>query len=138
MILIVDTDVIVAGLRSRTGASAEIIRRMLSGEVGVAATVGLILEYEAVATGIEHLTAAAMSERDVLNLIDALAARAHRIELNFRWRPQLRDPVDEMVLEAAVNAGALPIVTFNRRDFLPAAERFGIEVISPADVLRRL
>ncbi len=138
MILIIDTDVIVAGIRGRSGASAEVIRRVLSGQLVLAATVALILEYEAVATRPEHLAAAALGEREILNLIDSLAARAQPIELNYRWRPQLRDPDDEMVLEAAANGGGLPIVTFNRRDFRLAAARFGVELLLPGDILRRM
>ena len=57
------------------------------------------------------------------------------VEIRFLWRPQLQDPGDEMVLEAAINGHAEAIVTHNRRDFVPAAGRFGIEVLSPADAL---
>jgi predicted nucleic acid-binding protein len=56
----------------------------------------------------------------------------------FLWRPQLRDPADEHVLEAAVNGGAEAIVTFNRQHFQVAARRFAIEVLNPGEVLRRI
>ena len=54
------------------------------------------------------------------------------------WRPQLRDPADELVLDAAVNGQAAAIVTFNRRDFGIAPARFGIELLTPAEVIRRI
>jgi hypothetical protein len=60
-----------------------------------------------------------------------------RISSHFLWRPQLRDPNDEMVLDAAVNGGADCIATFNIADYLPAAARFGIAVERPGDILRR-
>jgi putative PIN family toxin of toxin-antitoxin system len=135
-VLVLDTDVLIAALRSRTGASAELVRRVLRGHVEIAATVAIILEYEAVATRVEHVEASGLTVGEGVNVIDALAARAKPVELSFRWRPQLRDPDDEMLLEAAVNAGAA-VVTFNRRDFLPAALMFGVELLLPVEALRR-
>jgi predicted nucleic acid-binding protein len=61
---------------------------------------------------------------------------AEPIAVHFRWRPQLHDPADEMVLEAAVNARARALVSFNRRHFLPAADRFGLPVMLPGELLR--
>ena len=86
----------------------------------------------------EHLVAAGLSQREVSVVIDALLASARPIVPNFRWRPQLRDANDEMVLEAAVNGGAKAIVTFNRRDFRPAAARFGVELLLPREALEIL
>lgn len=60
------------------------------------------------------------------------------VETHFMWRPQLRDPADELVLDAAINGRASAIVTFNRRDFGSIPARFGIEVVIPAQVLRRI
>jgi len=56
----------------------------------------------------------------------------------FLWRPQLHDPGDELVLDAAVNGRAQAIVTFNRRDFRPAADRFGLDILLPSEALRSL
>ena len=126
---ILDTDVIVAAIRSRTGASAQIVRKVLRGEVEIGLSVALVLEYEAVSTRAEHLAASTRSESEVLQLIDALAFRAKALESYFRWRPQLRDADDEMVLEAAVNAGASAIITFNRKDFGVAyGEAYGFKM----------
>ena len=49
--------------------------------------------------------------------IDAVIAMAEPVETHFLWRPQLRDPSDELMLKAAVNGQATAIVTFNGRDF---------------------
>lgn len=70
--------------------------------------------------------------------LDAVVALAKPVETHFLWRPQLRDPADEMVLEAAINGRADAIVTFNRRDFAPAAERFGLEILLPREALKRI
>lgn len=133
--MVLDTDVIVAAIRSTTGASAEIVRRTLRGELVVEASVAVVLEYEAVATRPEHLAAGGLSAAEALTVIDALAGAARPIEIHFRWRPQLRDADDEMVLEAAINAQDRRIVTFNKRDFAPAAQRFDVALATPAEFL---
>lgn len=138
MKVILDTDVLVAGLRSPTGASAELLRLARHGEIELAVTVPLVLEYEAVATRAEHLAAAKLGEPDVLAVIDVLVSVAQWVRIDYRWRPQTRDPADEMVLEAAINAGADAIVTFNRRDFGAAPVKFGIGCWLPRECLERL
>ncbi len=138
MFMILDTDVIIAAIRSSKGASAEIIRRVLRGEIRIELTVAMALEYEAVALREEHLIAGELSATEALNLIDNLAALATPVEIHFRWRPQLRDVNDEMLLEAAINAAEQTIVTFNARDFAGAAERFDVKVLSPREILERL
>jgi predicted nucleic acid-binding protein len=72
-----------------------------------------------------------------MTVIDALAALATPIEIHFRWRPQLRDTDDEMILEAAINAHDRTIVTFNTRDFVGATERFGVSLVSPREILEK-
>jgi putative PIN family toxin of toxin-antitoxin system len=135
--MVLDTDVIIAALRSTKGASAEIIRHVLRGKMRIELTVAMALEYEAVAMRTEHLIAGDLTATEALNLIDSLIALAKPVEIHFRWRPQLRDVDDEMVLEAAINADDRTIVTFNARDF-SGAERFDVKVLSPRDILERL
>jgi putative PIN family toxin of toxin-antitoxin system len=135
--IVIDTDVIVASIRSRTGGSVELVRQILQGERVIALSVAMVLEYEAVATRTEHLIAGGISAGDALRVIEALVSLAVPIESHFRWRPQLHDPDDEMILETAVNGQAEAIITFNKRDFKPAAERFGIDLLLPSEILRR-
>ena len=98
----------------------------------------LMLEYEAVLTRPEHLEAAGISAADAEVLLDAIAAVVEPIRISYLWRPVLTDPGDDLVLETAVNGRANSLVTFNRRDFEPAAARFGVEVLAPADAVARL
>ena len=71
-------------------------------------------------------------------LTGTVIAMAEPVETHFLWRPQLRDPGDEIGLEAAVNGRAHAIVTFNQRDYGDIPVRFGVELIAPADALRRI
>ena len=77
-----------------------------------------------------------MSEQKVEEFLAALASAAEAVEVNFRWRPQLKDPKDELVLEAAVNGPADALVTHNLRDFEPATRLFGLRVLLPRDALK--
>ena len=138
MRVVLDTDVIVAAIRSPGGASAAILRKARLGKVTLLVSVPLAMEYEAVCSEAEHRLAAQLTEREVQIFLDAVVAMAEQVETHFLWRPQLRDPGDEMVLEAAVNGRADLLVTFNVRDFGPVPSRFGIELLIPRDALERI
>lgn len=86
----------------------------------------------------DHRAAAGLFPGDVDAILSGLAFLAERVEVCFRWRPQLRDPGDEFVLDAAANGQADAIVTFNRRDYGDAPGRFGVAVLSPGEALRRM
>jgi predicted nucleic acid-binding protein len=101
-------------------------------------SVPLAVEYEATCSEAEHRIAAGLTEQEVEIFLDAVIAMAEPVKTHFLWRPQLRDPGDEMVLEAAVNGRADALVTFNVRDFGAAPSRFGIEVMTPREVIRRI
>ena len=104
----------------------------------ICANVALMLEYEAVCTRLGNRAAAGLSEKEVGVFLDAIAALAEPVETHFLWRPQLRDPSDEMVLEAAVNGRAQAIVTFNARDFGNAPSKFGVNLLLPREALSNL
>jgi predicted nucleic acid-binding protein len=125
-------------MRSPAGASAELLRMARRSEVTLLANVALALEYEATCRLAEHRLAAEFTLDEVGVFVEAVLAMAEPVETHFMWRPQLRDPADEFVLEAAVNGQAAAIVTFNRRDFGAAPARFGIAVLSPAETIRRI
>ena len=133
-----DTDAIVAAMRSPTGASAAIVRKARQGKVALLASVPLAMEYEAVCARPEHQLAAGLSEQEVRIFIDAVIAIAEPVKIHYLWRPQLRDPSDEMVLETAVNGRANLLITFNVRDYGTAPARFGIEVMTPREAVERI
>ena len=138
MRLVMDTDAVVAAMRSPSGASAAILRAVRQGKATLALSVPLALEYEAVCRKSEHRLAAGLSERQVDIFLDAIIAMALPVETHFLWRPLLRDANDEMVLETAVNGRADVLVTFNLRDFGSVPDQFGIEALLPGEVIRRI
>ena len=138
MRFVLDTDVMVAALRSDRGASRQLLISALDREIEVLASVPLMLEYEAVLTRPEHLEASGLTAAQVNEVLDALAEVMTPVYLRFLWRPRLRDPADEMVLETAVNGGADRLVTFNMRHLSAPAREFGIRVLRPRDVWKEV
>ena len=128
----------VAAIRSDAGASRRLLVAGLSGRITMLVSVPLMIEYEAVMTRAEHLATSRLVVADVEALLDAVAAVAEPVRLAFLWRPTLSDADDDMVLEAAVNGQADAIVTFNKRDFGGAASQFGVDVLSPVDLILSL
>ena len=138
MRLALDTDAVVAAMRSPTGASAAIVRAVRQRQARLLLSVPLALEYEAVCRRPVHRLGAGLSVRQVEIFLDAIIAMGEPVPTHFLWRPQLRDPIDEMVLEAAVNGRADAIVTFNVRDYGTAASQFGVEVLLPREAIARI
>ena len=110
-----DTAAVVAAMRSPTGASAAIVRAVRQRQATLL-----------------------LAERQVEIFVDAIIAMGEPVLTHFLWRPQLHDPNDEMVLEAAINGRADAIVTFNVRDFGTAASQFGGEGLLPRQVIARI
>jgi putative PIN family toxin of toxin-antitoxin system len=135
---VLDTDVLVAALRSDRGASRQLLLAALNLQFELLLSVPLMLEYEAVLTRAQHLAACGLSSAEVGRVLDDLAAVARPVRLAFRWRPRLPDPDDDMVLETAINGSASAIVTFNQRDFAHAGKEFNCAVILPATALQQI
>jgi putative PIN family toxin of toxin-antitoxin system len=134
MRVVLDTDVVVAGLRSDRGASRKLLAAALDGRIVVLASVPLFLEYEAVLTRPEQRAEIGLSVREINVFLDTLAAAIEQVVFRFLWKPQLRDPADEMVLETAVNGQADRIATFNVRHLREAAAFFGISAARPGEI----
>jgi putative PIN family toxin of toxin-antitoxin system len=136
--IVFDTSVLVAGLRSRDGASHQLLMRVADETLMPCVSTALYLEYEDVLNRAEFLDATEFTVRDINRFLSGFAAASRPVEIHFRWRPQLADPNDEFVLEAAVNAGRVPLVTHNTRDFAIARQRFNLLVFTPGQFLRKL
>ncbi len=126
--IVLDTNVFVAALRSRRGASFRLLSLVgTNSAFKTNLSVPLVLEYEDVAKRPDMVPALSMEEIDAV--IDYLCAVSNKQEVFFLWRPHLKDPKDDMVLELAVVAGA-DVVTFNVRDFA-GIQTFGLRALTP-------
>lgn len=106
---------IVAGFRSRRGASFQVLALLRDKRFEIALSVPLALEYEAVL--LRHAEELQFSRAEAVGLVDYLCRLAHRQQIHFLWRPTLKDPGDEFVLELAIAAKCEAIVTHNLQDF---------------------
>lgn len=129
---------IVAALRSRNGASYALLREVSRERLKPLVTTALFLEYEAVLKRAEQRLIHGFSEADTDVFLGAFASLSEGVDLSFKWRPQLSDPNDELVLEAAINGQADALVTHNIKDFLKAAQRFQLRLLTPAQLLKEL
>jgi len=128
----------VAALRSRLGAGNAILRLVAQRRLVLLATPPLFLEYEDVLKRPEHRLVHRLSPQEIDDFLQELAALVEPVELHFRWRPQVHDTNDEMVLAAAIHGDADALVTYNTADFSVAAARFRVPVLTPAVCLNRL
>lgn len=127
-----DTSVLVAGLRSNRGASYQILQAVRRGDIRIAVSVALVLEYEAVLLRTDLVPG--MDSDTINRFIDALCHMADHQQIFFAWRPFLPDPDDDLVLELAVAAATPFIITHNTTDFA-GSDSLGVRIITPAEAL---
>jgi putative PIN family toxin of toxin-antitoxin system len=133
--IVLDTNVLIAALRSPRGASYRVLELLDKGHFDVHISVPLVLEYESVA--LRHLDDLSISRSNVEDFLDYLCRVGVAHEIYYAWRPFLNDPDDDMVLEVAAASGSDAIVTFNKRDFR-GCERFGVRLLTPAELLQEI
>jgi predicted nucleic acid-binding protein len=131
--VVIDTNVLAAGLRSRQGASYRLLTEVGRGKFEIALSVPLMLEYEDAL--LRHAPATGLSRRDVDVVLDYFCSVAHLQTIFFLWRPLLPDPKDDLVLELAVAAGCRTVVTYNVRDFR-GGESLGVSAQRPGPFLK--
>ena len=138
MRLVLDTAVLVAATRSDAGASRQLVLSALDKRFELLLSVPLALEYEAVLKRPEQIRASGGTVEEIDRLLAALIAVARPVYRSFFWRPLLRDADDDMVLETALSGNADLLVTFNLRDFEPAASVLGMVVVAPREALKQI
>lgn len=136
MRVVLDTNVLVAATRSRRGASFELLSLLPDSRFQIALSVALYTEWQDVLSRPEHVPPG-MGPEDAWGFLRYLASIAHLQDVYYLWRPFLRDPDDDMVLECAVASGSRYLITHNLRDFRKITE-LGVEPLAPADFLARL
>jgi putative PIN family toxin of toxin-antitoxin system len=130
--IIVDTNVLVSGLRSKAGASYLLLSLLEESAWKICLSATMVFEYE------EQLRkdkeTSLLDDAMIDEFLDIFCENAEHIRLFYRWRPILTDPDDDIVMETAVNGECGIIITYNVRDFR-GSERFGIRVITPKEFL---
>ena len=130
--VVIDTNVLHAGLYSSTGASYQILLLVERGEVAPLLSTTLVFEYEDVLR--RHRKLLALSDRDIDDVLNGLCVRGECRKIHFLWRPQLTDAKDDHLLELAIAAGGADILTHNVKDFRMASN-FGVRILTPAQLL---
>lgn len=133
--VVLDTNIIVAALRSNAGASHKVMKLLGSDKLSINISVALFLEYEAVLQ--RQVDANAINSDVVEPVLSYIAKIAHKQKIHYLWRPQLADVDDDMVLELAVAASVDAIITFNKKDFA-GTEQFNIEILTPSELLKQI
>lgn len=134
-LIVIDTNVLVAALKSSKGASFQLLSSLGDGEFGICLSTPLVLEYEDVAKRVAR--SCGLRHSDIDDILDYLCSIGRHRVVHYLWRPHLRDPSDDMLLELAVEASAKFIVTHNQRDF-QGSESFGIQIVTPSQFLEIL
>lgn len=127
--IVIDTNVLVAALKSRNGASFRLLMALQKGALTPCLSVPLFVEYESVLKRVGLLPH--FTEADIDNILDYVLSCSSIHKIFFLWRPFLKDPKDDLVLEVAFSAQSQYIVTFNLRDFQGVEDAFGIQVVTP-------
>lgn len=133
--IVIDTNVFISALRSRRGASYRLVTLVDAGKFEVNISVPLVLEYEQ--TALNHISEIPLSKEDIGDILDYICKVSNQKKVFYLWRPFLKDPKDDMILELAVTASCDFIVTYNKQDF-HGAESFGLEVVTPREFLERI
>ncbi len=133
-----DTACLVTAIRSSGGAAGEVLRAIFRREVVPLMDLKLSLEYRDAALRAEHVKASALNRTAILELIEAMEAFAEPVKVITQVRPLSPDPNDDMILDLAISGRAEAVVTNNTKHFSSPARRFGIAVLSPAELLETL
>lgn len=130
--VVIDTNVILSGLKSRKGYSYKLLDFISQDQVLFNISVPLILEYESIL--LKFKDNIGLTVDDIRDFIDYLCKVGNQTKIYYLWRPILKDPFDDHILEVAVNSESKYIITYNQKDFRESI-KFGISAITPKEYL---
>ncbi len=131
--IVIDTNVVIAALKSSRGASNLLLTKVGTEKFIPCVSVPLIFEYEEVM----HRLCPHLEKKIIEDILDYLCDASEHIQINYLWRPYLKDACDDMLLEVAVNANARYILTYNKRDFI-GVDKFNIQALTPKEFLEKI
>ncbi|MGE0883198.1 MAG: putative toxin-antitoxin system toxin component, PIN family [Blastocatellales bacterium] len=132
--IVVDTNVLVSGLRSQRGAAHKLLRMLNDPRWQINVSTALLLEYEEVLKRAGMIPG--LSDQAIDTFLDGICAIATRHSIFYLWRPIAEDPKDDFLLELGVRAQADFLITYNKKD-LQAASLFGITLATPKEFLEQ-
>ena len=130
--IVIDTNVFITALRSKKGASFKLLFETSRDKYESNISPALIFEYESIAK--RNLNNLKIREEQIDSILDMICKTSNKCEIFFLWRPQLRDPKDDHILELAIESQSKYIITYNKKDF-KGIDKFGIEVLTPKEYL---
>ena len=133
--IVLDSNVLVTALRSRLGASYKLLTLIDCGKFQFHLSVPLLFEYESVLK--RDVKNSELSMEEIDSILDYLCQLSSRHKISYLWRPYLKDPKDDFILELAVEAGCDFIITYNKKDFF-GVEFFNIKILSPKEFLQKI
>ena len=133
--VVLDTNVLYAGLYSNRGASHKVLRAIDEGRLRIVLSTTLLFEYEEALRSHQELLG--LSDCQIQDVLDGLCAHGDPQRICFLWRPSLPDACDDHLLELAVASGVDVIVTHNRRHFR-GTTAFGVRAVTPKQLLEEI
>ena len=133
MNVVIDTNVLISALKSKQGASYKLIYALPKGLFVPNVSVPLFLEYESVAK--RQGLISKLSSQEIDSILEYFLSKSSIQKIFFLWRPFLKDPKDDLVLEVAVESQSEYIITFNTKDF-KGCSKFGIKIVTPQEFIR--
>ncbi len=130
--VVLDTNILIAALKSKRGSSYKLLMLLSSHVCTPNISVPLFVEYESVAK--RSGMVAGLTNEETEEFLDYILRQSSIRKIFYLWRPHLRDPKDDLVLEVAVESQSEYIITFNQKDF-KGVEKFGIKVVTPKEFL---
>lgn len=135
--IVVDTNVVLAGLISSKGYSFRLLEKMIDRKISYLMSLKLLSEYHQVLTRQENLRRIPLSLSEIEALLALIVQNGTYQEVYYRWRPNLPDENDNFILELAIAGGAESLITFNKKDFLKTQLKFDLLVETPKEYFKR-
>ena len=133
--VVIDTNVVFAGLQSQKGASHKLLRILPDNKYEIVISVPMILEYESVL--LKHSKQIKLSHADINDFLDYICSVAKQTKIYYLWRPVLTDPFDDHILELAIASSSKYIITYNINDFKESTN-YGVKAITPDEFIKLL
>ncbi|MBA1446705.1 MAG: putative toxin-antitoxin system toxin component, PIN family [Gammaproteobacteria bacterium] len=130
--VVIDTNVLVSALRSKQGASHKLLISLVNSEYRPNISVPLFIEYESVTKRAGMVSS--LTDNDINAVLDYLLKKSSIREIFYLWRPCLKDPKDDLVLEVVVESQSEYIITFNKKDF-KGIDKFGLKAVTPQEFM---